>query len=161
VAVAGLAIWLNPFQIGKDGGKGISSFDECARAGYPIMEFFPRQCRAPDGRIFVEQVAASGIKGIVLLGPTCPVIKDPPDPNCADKPYATKLVVTTSDQSRVIKEFQSDDNGKFIVQVSPGEYAIRSAAAANILPYCSSSENIKVNASAYSETTVHCDTGIR
>ena len=161
IAVAGLVIWLNPFQMGQDGEKAISSFDECVQAGYPVMESFPRQCRTPDGRTFVEQVKGSGIRGMVLLGPTCPVIKDPPDPDCADKPYATTLVVTTSDQSRVIKEFQSDETGKFNVQVNPSEYAIRSAAASNILPYCSSSEVIKVNASTYTETTVHCDTGIR
>ena len=164
IAVAGLVIWLDPFRIGRDGGKAISSFDECVQAGYPIMESFPRQCKTPDGRTFVEQLngnAGSGIRGMVLLGPTCPVIREPPDPDCADRPYATTLVVTTSDQSRVIKEFQSNDTGKFRVQVNPGEYAIRSTAASNILPYCSSSEVIKVNASAYTETTVHCDTGIR
>lgn len=35
----------------------ISSFEECAAAGYPIMESYPRQCRA-DGQTFVEAVAA-------------------------------------------------------------------------------------------------------
>lgn len=61
-----------------------------------------------------------------------PVISDPPTEECADK-----------------------------VQVAPGEYTIRSAAETNTLPYCSSSETIKVNARAYTETTVFCDTGIR
>lgn len=32
----------------------ISSFDECAAAGYPIMESYPEQCRTPDGRTFVN-----------------------------------------------------------------------------------------------------------
>jgi hypothetical protein len=34
----------------------IDSFVSCAAAGYPIMESFPRQCRTPDGRLFVEDV---------------------------------------------------------------------------------------------------------
>jgi hypothetical protein len=34
--------------------KEMNSFDDCAKAGYPILESYPRQCRAPDGRIFVE-----------------------------------------------------------------------------------------------------------
>lgn len=165
VAVAGIVLWLNPFWTGQDGRVPyVTSFDECVRAGYPVMESYPRQCRTPDGRIFVEQIIGeqeSGISGIVLLGPTCPVIRDPPDPECADKPYSTKLVVATSDQARVIKEFRSDETGRFSVQVAPGEYTLRSAAASNILPFCSSSETIKVNASAYTETTVNCDTGIR
>jgi hypothetical protein len=147
-----------------DGTPDVTSFDECVRAGYPVMESFPRQCKTPDGRNFVEQINGeqeSGIRGMVLLGPSCPVVSDPPAEECADKPYATTLEVTTSDQVLVIKEFHSEETGEFSVQVPPGEYAIRSAAAANTLPYCSSSGTIKVNASAYTETTVLCDTGIR
>jgi len=165
IILAGIIIWLNIFQRGQNGGiADISSFDECVQAGYPVMESFPRQCRTPDGRTFVEEINGreeSGISGMVLLGPTCPVIGDPPDPECSDRPYATALVLTTSDQSRVIKEFRSEVSGKFSVQVDPGEYAIRPAAASNILPYCSSSGAIKVNASTYTQTTVHCDTAIR
>lgn len=35
----------------------INSFDGCASAGYPIMESYPRQCRTPDGRGFVEAIS--------------------------------------------------------------------------------------------------------
>ncbi|MDP2705325.1 MAG: hypothetical protein Q8O71_02970 [bacterium] len=101
------------------------------------------------------------ILGNVLLGPTCPVMMDPPDPRCADRPYQTQLVLTTVDQLRVIKEFSSDKDGKFNIEVPPGEYIIRSAAAANILPYCASNNTIKVNANTSVEVTVGCDTGIR
>ncbi|NOZ76363.1 MAG: hypothetical protein GXO65_01500 [Euryarchaeota archaeon] len=34
----------------------ITSFQECVQAGYPVMESYPRQCRTPDGRTFVEEV---------------------------------------------------------------------------------------------------------
>ena len=104
---------------------------------------------------------ASGISGEVLLGPTCPVMQDPPDPQCAEKAYKTRLAVTTPNGTQVIKEFDSDSNGKFRVEVSPGEYAIRSAAAANILPYCATNETVRVATGAYASTTVYCDTGIR
>ena len=103
----------------------------------------------------------SGIRGHVLLGPTCPVEKIPPDPNCADKPYKTNLVLTSADQSYVIAQFSSDENGKFSIETDPGEYQIRSAAAANILPYCSSSGTIKVTAHTYTSAAISCDTGIR
>ena len=33
----------------------ITNFDECAAAGYPIMESYPEQCRTPDGRTFVNE----------------------------------------------------------------------------------------------------------
>lgn len=34
----------------------IMSFDDCAKAEYPIMESYPRQCKTPDGRTFVEEL---------------------------------------------------------------------------------------------------------
>lgn len=38
----------------KQSGPKISSFEDCAKAGYPVMESYPRQCQTPDGRNFVE-----------------------------------------------------------------------------------------------------------
>lgn len=38
----------------------IDSFESCAEQGYPIMESYPRQCKTPDGRTFVEDVEVSG-----------------------------------------------------------------------------------------------------
>jgi len=37
-------------------GQKVSSFEECAAAGYPIMESYPRQCRTPDGQTFSEVI---------------------------------------------------------------------------------------------------------
>ncbi len=34
----------------------IKSFEDCAMAGFPVMESFPRQCRTPDGRLFAEEI---------------------------------------------------------------------------------------------------------
>ncbi|PJE50490.1 MAG: hypothetical protein COV29_03725 [Candidatus Yanofskybacteria bacterium CG10_big_fil_rev_8_21_14_0_10_36_16] len=34
----------------------IRNFEECAAAGYPIMESHPRQCREPGGKTFVEDI---------------------------------------------------------------------------------------------------------
>lgn len=103
----------------------------------------------------------SGISGTVLLGPTCPVMRNPPDPQCADRPYGTKLLLKTSDGSSIVKEFSSDSYGNFRVEVSPGEYQIIGAPSTNILPRCSSNGTIKVLSNTYTETTISCDTGIR
>ncbi len=34
----------------------ITNFKECLNAGYPVMETYPRQCRTPNGELFVEVV---------------------------------------------------------------------------------------------------------
>ena len=41
---------MNPRQV-------VTNFEECAAAGNPVMESYPRQCRTPDGRVFVEEIA--------------------------------------------------------------------------------------------------------
>ena len=34
----------------------INSFEDCAAAGYPVMESFPEQCRTIDGRLFIRNI---------------------------------------------------------------------------------------------------------
>ena len=34
----------------------ITSFEDCAAAGYPVMESYPEQCRTPDGILFVREL---------------------------------------------------------------------------------------------------------
>ncbi|MDD5318501.1 MAG: hypothetical protein PHF79_01625 [Candidatus Pacebacteria bacterium] len=107
----------------------------------------------------INQKQNSGITGTVLLGPTCPVMRNPPDPQCADKLYATTLVVTAADGSQVIKQFSSKTDGTFSVSLSAGAYVIQSASTG--LPRCASSGTIRVVDNQYSSTTIYCDTGIR
>jgi len=38
----------------------ITTFEECAAAGNPVMESYPEQCRTPDGRLFVHEVPQNG-----------------------------------------------------------------------------------------------------
>jgi hypothetical protein len=53
VVILGIALLttLNRLTIAQE----INSFDDCAKAGYPILESYPRQCKTPDGRTFVEE----------------------------------------------------------------------------------------------------------
>lgn len=142
----------------------ITSFEDCARAGYPILETYPEQCKTPDGKTFTNinnPPLQSGITGMILLGPTCPVERIPPDPSCADKPYQATLAVTTPDGSTVLQTFSSDANGKFSVMLQPGEYAIQSPLATRFYPRCSSRGTIQVAPNSFTETTIYCDTGIR
>lgn len=55
VAAGGAAIFLigDP---GKDDTPSINSFQDCLAAQLPIMESYPRQCRAPDGTVYVEDI---------------------------------------------------------------------------------------------------------
>lgn len=35
--------------------KSVGSFEECVKAGYPVMETYPPQCKTPDGKSFTQQ----------------------------------------------------------------------------------------------------------
>ena len=62
--IAALVILGGAFYVAcKDTGCGlfgsaqaIDSFDECAAAGYPIMESYPRQCKVPGGQTYTEVI---------------------------------------------------------------------------------------------------------
>ncbi len=61
----------------------ISSFEECAQAGYPVMESYPRKCQTPDGQIFVEDVEVNAQEQ-----PPAPAIA-PAD--ISDSPFAMSI----------------------------------------------------------------------
>lgn len=52
--IAGVLVW--KYQAHSK-IQSITNFDECAQAGYPIMESYPEQCRTPDGQTFTKQVS--------------------------------------------------------------------------------------------------------
>lgn len=54
----------------------ITSFAECEAAGYPIDESYPRQCRTPDGKLFVEEIGEK----ITILGEVTCLPKDTDGP---------------------------------------------------------------------------------
>lgn len=39
---------------GTGGSPIVTNFEECEKAGYPVMESYPRQCAIPDGTTFIE-----------------------------------------------------------------------------------------------------------
>lgn len=101
----------------------------------------------------------SGVRGIVSLGPTCPVMRDPPDPQCADKPYATTIIVRRAGSSVAFATGKSDATGAFQFSLPPGAYTL-SASGGTMLPRCSPVD-VTVGASGYSVADISCDTGIR
>lgn len=55
VVVLGLAYYLF-FFVTRSDKQPILNFADCLKAGLPIMESYPRQCKTPDGRNFVEEL---------------------------------------------------------------------------------------------------------
>ncbi|MFA6519905.1 MAG: hypothetical protein WCT41_03755 [Candidatus Paceibacterota bacterium] len=104
--------------------------------------------------------SASGVRGTVLLGPTCPVQRIPPDPQCADKPYATNIAVYRAGVSTALTTGKSDATGAFSFSLPPGSYTLVISGATMSLPRCNDT-NVTVQPNAYATADISCDTGIR
>ncbi len=105
---------------------------------------------------------SSGVNGYVHMGPTCPVEMYPPDPNCADKPYANADVNIRVKSSGIkVNGFKSDAGGNFHASLSPETYVITVGPQANgYLPRCGESEATVVE-NKFTSVDISCDTGIR
>ena len=107
-------------------------------------------------------VPAGGISGFIHTGPTCPVERMPPDPNCADRPYANaKVVIRNKANGAVASQSASDLKGNFRAALAPGAYAIEvSSPTGSPLPFCETKE-AEVKTGAFTSVDVSCDSGIR
>ena len=102
----------------------------------------------------------SGVQGHVTIGPTCPVVREPADPNCADKPYKTTLVLSSTIIGRnggVL--IQTDEKGMFTDLLPPGTYMIRSQSS-SMLPRLEP-VTFEVVANRFTQLNLQFDSGIR
>ena len=101
----------------------------------------------------------SGVRGVVMMGPTCPVEQFPPQEECADKPYSTLVAIyRASDPVHAVVIIQSDAQGTFEAALPPGEYTV--GAGESTFPSCAV-QAVTVEPDVYTSVTVACDTGIR
>ena len=98
------------------------------------------------------------VKGTILLGPTCPVEKDPPDPKCADTPIVGEFIVQNAMGNVEFMRFSTQRDGSFSISLPAGEYAITWAK-----PEGPGTQGhlINVLAGVISEYTIVFDSGIR
>lgn len=101
---------------------------------------------------------ATGIRGIVTLGPTCPV-EQVGQPPCVE-PLAATLAVTSAEDGSVVARVDSGADGTFTVDVPPGDYVVVPEPGADAFPFGQPVE-VTVVAGTYTEIEVAYDTGIR
>jgi len=123
----------------------------------PNCEFAPCPQGGSGGNILPY---TSGIQGTVMLGPTCPVMRDPPDPACADKPHQTTVsVFRTVDTVHAFATAKTGTDGTFKISLPPGSYTVN-AAGGTTLPRCTQTP-ATVASTGYTNITISCDSGIR
>lgn len=107
------------------------------------------------------QPGDSGVSGKVTAGPTCPVVTDPPDPSCADRPVeGAVLVVTTLDRVEVDRT-TSDANGRFALSLPTGTYRLEPQPVEGLMGTAEPVEfSVEPGAPAL-DLVIGYDTGIR
>ena len=109
----------------------------------------------------IKGITAQGIgrvSGRILLSPTCPVVKDPPDPECADKPIFGEFIVQNAMGNVEFARFGTQRDGSFSVSLPAGEYDITWAESKG--PGIQG-HLVNVRAGETSKYTITFDTGIR
>lgn len=105
--------------------------------------------------------AGTGVNGIVLFSPVCPVERIPPDPQCAPRPGAADIQLVRPNGS-VVAEGRAGSDGRFSVPAAPGSYTVRATANPGPGRGCQAEPaQVTVVARSVVSVAVSCDTGIR
>jgi len=70
--IAGVLVLISKYGESMRTALAVSSFEQCAAAGFPIMESYPEQCRTPDGRTFVNSAQQVTLPGPDYSGDVLP-----------------------------------------------------------------------------------------
>lgn len=103
----------------------------------------------------------SGVYGVVLRGPICPVLQNPPQPECDDQPFETivQVIADLSASSAPFATFKTNAEGEFSFALPPGDYTMQ---VENNMPFPSCQpQTISVKPGEMQEVILNCDTGIR
>lgn len=100
----------------------------------------------------------SGISGIVLIGPQCPVVREGEE--CPDKPY--EAIIEIGDVSgRAIATTTSGSDGLFRVVLPPGTYTLTARPPTSRGFPAPAEMTVTVESTGFTDVVVSMDSGIR
>jgi hypothetical protein len=102
--------------------------------------------------------ADSGVRGLVLLGPNCPVMQE--GVPCPDTAYDGSVRILRAGTDELVATVRSGKDGRFVVRLEPGRYVLEPIAAEGGLPF-GKPLDVTVRAHAFTSVRIRFDTGIR
>ena len=100
----------------------------------------------------------SGIRGTVLLGPTCPV--ETLESRCPDRPLAD-VEIRVLQGGDVVATVRSDGKGRFAVALDPGRYEVQAVVEEGGPGMSAKPIDVLVTNGVFNEVNVPVDSGIR
>ena len=112
--------------------------------------------------VLKQVVSSVRVTGKVTLSPVCPVVRFPPDPACAPRPYKTTLQIKRSVGGTIYKTITTNALGTFAIALVPGRFILQVKRGTNapIYPRCAPLDFV-VTAKKPLHLEMSCDTGIR
>jgi hypothetical protein len=106
-------------------------------------------------------VATQTVSGVVVAGPTCPVVTDPPDPACDDRPVAGARIVVIDGEGDEVASAVTGEEGMFSVELEPGRYELVAQPIEGLLGTAPPVSVVVVAGTDSEPLTLVYDTGIR
>ncbi len=100
------------------------------------------------------------VTGRALAGPTCPVERQPPDPNCAPRPVAGAEILAVGPDREVVARATTAADGAFELRLPAGRYELIGQPVAGLMGVPPPLE-IEVAEEGVGEIVLEYDTGIR
>jgi hypothetical protein len=96
---------------------------------------------------------------IVVAGPTCPVVSDPPDPACDDRPVADAELLVFGANGQQVANARSDAQGRAELRLAEGSYTVRPQPVEGLMG--TAAEVALVVTASPEPIVISYDTGIR
>jgi hypothetical protein len=99
----------------------------------------------------------TGIRGVVKLGPTCPVesLVSP----CPDRPFLGDVQATSTDGATT--RVSTDQQGRFFLDLPAGSYVLVAVSPGGNGPPTPVPQTVQVMTGSYTQVTLEVDSGIR
>ena len=104
---------------------------------------------------------ATGIRGTVTAGPTCPVVTDPPQPGCDARPVGGAILVVMDANGKEVGRVTSGADGSFAIELAPGAYRITARPVEGLMGTPAPMDVVVEAGQPMTELQVSYDTGIR
>ena len=104
---------------------------------------------------------AVAVQGTATAGPTCPVVTNPPNPACAERPVAGAVLVFSNAAGKEVARATSSADGTFRVTLDPGSYRLTAQPVQGLMGTPAPLDVEVVAGVPISDLQVSYDTGIR
>ncbi|HEX5578566.1 MAG TPA: carboxypeptidase-like regulatory domain-containing protein [Candidatus Limnocylindria bacterium] len=100
------------------------------------------------------------LAGIAVAGPTCPVVTDPPQSGCEDRPVEGARLVIVNDEGDQVATATTGPDGRFRVDLPAGGYELQPQPVDGLMGIAPPS-SVTIKIGDPTQVTISYDTGIR